>query len=210
MSSILGSILSSPNTPAATTFINENSGQPCWTTANVESVEIVDESENSTNPLSTQQVNESSVYQALLTADVQTVKILRPSKVRINMIAGDISLIMNVMASFADTTQTIQVTSKSIVATAMAVSDVAIDMTPDMLSANRLVVMLEQVQQPETSSYNPAQAGDQSTVNLGVQTLTSVGPSLSPTVGNNVASLVSTATTAVGSLYLRVSSNLGL
>ena len=210
MSSIIGSILSSNNTAAGTSFVNENSGQPCWTTANVENVEIINESENATNPLSTQQVNESSVYQALLTADVQTAKIIRPTKVRVTMIASDISLIMNVMASFADTTQTIQITSKSIVGTGMAVSDVAIDMTPDMLSANRLVVMMEQVQLPETSGYNPAQAGDQSTINLGVQTLTSVGPSLSPTIGNNVASLVSTATTAVGSLYQRVSSNLGL
>jgi hypothetical protein len=206
----MSSILSSTQSAAGTTFLNENSGQPCWTTANVQNVEIINESENSTNPLSTQQVNETSVYQSLLAADVKTTKIIRPSKLRTAILAADLSLILNVMATFADTTQTIQVTSKSLIATALAVSDVVIEISSDMLSANRLTVMLEQVQVPENSSYNPAQPGDQTTVNLGIQTLTAVGPSLSSTVGNNVASLVSTATTAVGSLYQRVSANLGL
>jgi hypothetical protein len=210
MSSIIGSILSSNQSSPTTSFVNENTGQPCWTTANVKDVEIASESANADNPLSTQQVNETSVYQSLLAVDVQTSKIIRPSKMRITILADQIALLNNIMASFEDTTQTIQVTSKSVVVTALSVTDVNIEMSPDMLSANRVVVMLEQVQAPSTSSYNPAQAGDQSTVNLGVQTLSSVGPSLSTTVGNNIASLVSTATTAVGSLYQRVSTNLGL
>jgi hypothetical protein len=206
----LSSILSSINAVALTSFVNENTGFACWTTANVKDVEIAAESENSDNPLSTQQVNETSVYQSLLSADVQTAKILRPTKIRVTMLAADMSLVDNVLASFADTTQTIQVTSKSIIAVSMSVTNVNVDMSPDMLSANRLVVVMEQVEPPESSGYNPTQAGDQSTVNLGVQTLTPVGPSLSPTVGNNIASLVSTATTAVGSLFQRVVANLGL
>lgn len=210
MSSIISSILASPNASSSTRFFNENSGQACWTTANVRHIEIVNESENSEVPLSTQQVNETSVYQSLLATDVETVKIIRPTRIRVSMIAADMSLIDNVKASFADPTQTIQVTSKSIIATSMSVVHVGIDMEPGMLSANRLTVLMEQVQLAQTSNYNPLQAADRPTVNLGVQTLQTVGPSLSATIGNNAASLVSTATTAVGSLYQRVTANLGL
>lgn len=210
MSSIIGSILSSINGQAITSFTNEATGAPCWTGAQIKDVEFVTESANSENPLSTEQVNETSVYTGLLAADIKTAKILLPVKMRVMITTDNISLIESIISVFADPTVTLSVTSKSIVSPGMALTHLSIEQMPEMLSASRLSLMLEQIQEPMTSSYNPSQAGDQSSLGLGVQTLNSVGPSLSTTVGNNVGSLVSTATTAVGSLYQRVIANLGL
>lgn len=209
MASIIGSILSAVQGKSVVSFTNETTGTPCWTDANVKDVEIVSESDNAEMPLSTEQVNESSVFTGLLSADVKTAKIIRPNRVKVVILTDNLSLVENIMSLFADTTVTIGIVSKSIVSQSMAISHVAIEQTPDMLSASRVTVVLEQTQPPQQTSFNPAQDGDASTLGLGVQNLNTVGPSLT-TVGNGIGSLVSTATTAVGSLYHRFTQNIGL
>ncbi len=207
MASIISSIISAIQGKSLVSFVNETTGTPCWTDANVKDVEIISDSDNADNPLSTEQVNESSVFTGLLAADVKTAKIIRPVRLKITMLTDNLSLVENVMSMFADVTVTILVTSKGIPAPAMAISHVAIEQTPDMLSASRLTILMEQTQPPQPTTFDPAQAADASTLGLGVQTLNTVGPSLS-TVGNGIGSLVSTATTAVGSLYQRFIQNI--
>lgn len=211
MASIISSIISAVQGKSIVSFVNETTGTACWTDANVKDVEIISDSDNADNPLSTEQVNESSVFTGLLAADVKTAKIIKPVRLKITILTDNLSLVENVMNLFADVTVTIAVTSKGIVSTAMAISHVAIEQTPDMLSASRLTVLMEQTQPPQPTTFDPAQAAqaaDASTLGLGVQNLNTVGPSLS-TVGNGIGSLVSTATTAVGSLYQRFIQGIG-
>lgn len=209
MPSVIGSIVSALHGKSLVRFVNETTGTECWTDAKVKDVEIISESDNADMPLSTEQVNESSVFSGLLSADIKTAKIIRPVRVKAVILTDNISLIESVLGLFADPTVTIGITSKSIAAASMAILHVAIDQTPDMLSASCLTVLLEQTQPPQPSTFDPAQSADASTLGLGVQKLSEVGPSLS-TAGNGIGSLVSTATTAVGSLYKRFTQNIGL
>ena len=209
MASIFGSIVSAIRGKSLTSFTNETTGTPCWTTAKVKDVQIISDSQNSDVPLSTQQLNESSVYSGLLAADIKTAKIIMPVRLKIEILTDNLSLIQNIIATFRDPTSTIKVVSKSITAASMAVTHVSVAQSPAMLSASLVSLILEQTQPPQAQSFNPAQAADASNLGLGVQTLNSVGPSLS-TAGNGIGSLVSSATTAVGSLYNRFIQNIGL
>lgn len=209
MASIIGTILSSLRGKSFASFTNETTNTPCWTDAKVKDVQIVSEAENADVPLSTEQVNESSVFVGLLSADIKTAKIVQPVRLKITILTDNLSLVESVLAVFADTTATIKVVSKSIIAASMAVSHVSIEQTPEMLSATRITIMLEQTQPSQPSTFDPTQAADASSLGLGVQNLNAVGPSLS-TTGNGIGSLVSTATTAVGSLYQRFIQNIGM
>jgi hypothetical protein len=209
MASILSSILSALQGKSVVTFVNELTGTQCWTDANVKDVEIVSDSDNAEMPLSTEQVNETSVYSGLLAADVKTSKIIKPVRLKATVLTSNLSLVENILSLFADTTVTIGVTSKSIVSSSMAISHVAIEQTPDMLSASKVTVLFEQTQPPQPSTFDPAQTADASTLGLGIQNLNPVGPSLS-SIGGGVGSLISTGTTAVGSLYQRFIQNIGL
>jgi hypothetical protein len=209
MPSIFGSILSVLQGKALASFTNETTNTPCWTDAKIKDVEITSDSANAEVPISNQQVNESSVFDGLLTEDIKSAKIIQPTKVKMTFLTDNISLINSIMSMFADTSVTIGVKSKSVIASSMAISNVAIDQTPEMISAARVTILLEQTQPEQPSSYNNFQAADAPNLGLGFQTLKTVGPSLS-SVGNGVGSLVSTATNSVGSLYQRVMQNIGL
>lgn len=209
MASIFSSILSAVQGKSTASFTNEATGTACWTGANVKEIEIISDSENAEMPLSTEQVNESSVFAGLLSADIKTAKIIRPNRVKIVFLVDNISLIENIMSLFADPTVTIGIASKSIISSSMAISHVAIEQLPDMLSASRVTVLLAQTQPAQQPTFNPAQAADASTMGLGVQNPSVVGPSLS-SIGNGIGSLVSTATNSVSSLYQRFTQNIGL
>lgn len=205
MSSILSSILSSP----ATTFTNEVTGTACWTSAKVKSVEIETDSDNSDSPLSTEQISESSVFISLVTADVETSKIMKPVRVKVTMFVGDISTLQNIITLWRDVTVTLSITSKSVIANSLAIANVDIIEAPEMLSAATVMIDLEQVQPPQSSSYNPQQPGDQSSYGLQFVQPSTVGTTLGA-ITNAASLLGSSATDAATALFNQVSNNLGL
>lgn len=203
------SILSALSSKPSTSFINENTGVPCWTAARIVDVSIISDSDNANSPLSNQQLNEASVSSELLSEDVKTAKILRPSRLRVTIITDNISLIENVLGLFADVTVTISITSKSIVANSMSIVDVEVEQSSEMLSASKVIVTLEQVIVASGSRFNPAQDSDSDNYGLGVQSPSRVGASLS-TAATSAGSLLSSAGTAVTSLYNRIKNQIGV
>jgi hypothetical protein len=203
------SILSALLAPSVTSFVDERTGVACWTDAKSATVEIMSSSENAENPLSNQQVSESSVSTSIQAADIKTSKIIKPVRVRITMYSTNVSLVENILTLFADITSTISLTSKSIIAKSLAIENVEIDQTPDMLSATKIILTLEQAQVNTAPSFNPSQSGDQNNYGVSVASPQSVGSSLT-SISSSVGSLLSTASDAVSSLYNRVSSNLGI
>lgn len=185
------SILSSLFSQAQISFTNELTGTPCWTGMKVADVETPSQSSTSDQPMATDSLAESSVSTGLQAADIRTMKIIRPSRMRIISVVDNLSLIENILSLFANTQVTLSVTSKGIIADSMSILEVNIEQVSDMLSANRVIIDLEQIVPPQTSSYAPAQSADQSSYGLSVQS--SQSSSLTP-----------------ASLFANLANNLGL
>lgn len=204
-SSILSALFSKP----VTRFINESTGLAVWTDAKTVDVEIQSDSDNSDVPLSSQQVSGTGVSTQLLASDIQTAKILRPTHLRIHMLTDNLSLIENVFSLYQDTTVTLSITSKSIIANHMAITSVEVEQSPEMLSAAKLTISMEQSKVSTVVPFDPAQAADQSNFGLSLQSPPTVGSNLS-TVGNSLGSIVNTTGSAVSSLYSKFATGIGL
>jgi hypothetical protein len=184
-------ILSSLVSKSAALFVNEITNSPCWLGLSVKDVEINASALVTRNPLSTEQLSESSVYISLLALDIQSAKIIAPSRMRVTALVSDISNIDSILANFANTFLTMQVTSKGIISDSMAIVGVEIEQTPEMLSASRVVIEFYQTQpDPPLNLYNPAQSGDESVSGLRIQappnasqSLTSLAAKIGKTFG---------------------------
>jgi hypothetical protein len=185
------SILSSLFSQAQVSFTNELTGTPCWTGINIADVEIPSQASTSDQPMATDSLAESTTSAQLQAADISTMKIIRPARMRITALVSDLSLIENIQSLFANTQVTLSVTSKGIIADSMSILEVNIEQTPEMLSANRVIIDLEQIVPPSTPSFVPAQSADQSSYGLSVQSAQS--SSLTP-----------------AGLFSNISNNLGL
>ena len=202
------SILSALSSKPATRFVNENTGVECWTGARIVDVSIISDSDNANSPLSNQQVTDAGVSSEILSEDVKTAKILRPTRLRVTIITDNISLIENVLSLFADVTVTISVTSKSIVADSMSITDVEVEQSSEITSASKVFITMEQVIVSSGEDFDPAQDSDSDNYGLGVQSPAQVGASLSA-ARSSVGSLLSSAGTAVSSLYNRIRNQIG-
>lgn len=160
-----------------------------WSRLKVKKVEIGSDSSNADEPLSVQQTTDDSTYKALLIQDIATAKILRPSRIRVTAFADDITTIESVMAVFGDTTSTLLITSRALVADSMALIKFEIEQTPDMLSASKLVMEFEQVAVPSPSNYNPYQSADSEVYGVRVQSLPSLTKSVT-SLYNKVSSFI--------------------
>ena len=73
----------------------------------------------------------------------------------------------------------------------MTLTTVEIDQTPEMLSAAKITLELERAAPPIPVTYSPAQAADQPTLGVRLQTLTSSLTSTATTLYNKVSSAAS-------------------
>ncbi|USN16322.1 hypothetical protein PLUTO_00060 [Luteibacter phage vB_LflM-Pluto] len=202
------SILASALGNSGAVFVNELTGTRCWTAIKIVSVEPLSDSSNSDVPLSVEQVTESTVAIGLLSSDIETAKIMRPSRIRIEAICEDISTIESILALFADTTATISVTSKSIIANSMAVTNAIAVQDSEMLSASRVFIELEQVDPTQAASFNPLSSSDASNYGLSVQAPITVGSALRQ-IGSQIGTTLNNAGSAVVGLYNRIQANIG-
>lgn len=184
------SILSSIFSTAKFTATDSDTGFTLWPNMKVVEVEIANRSANSDQPMSIEQYSNDTVYQQLKDADVATGKIIMPAALRVSAIAPDLSTLEAIIASFANTQLTIDITSKSVISSSMAVVSLEVEQTPKMLTASRVVIEMEQTLPPQPGGFDPEQSGDQNTYGVRIQTLPSV-------------------TTTITSLYSRVSSLFG-
>jgi hypothetical protein len=165
------SILSAFTDQAAFTAINELDGQVIWALLGVKNVQIMSDAGQSEQPISNIQNNNSGTYNDVITNDINTIKVIRPARVTVTALCSDISTIEAVMSSFADTTLTISINTKSNIITNLAISSLEIEQNGNMLSAAEIKIELEQAEPPYVPPYNPLQPADASQYGIKIQTL---------------------------------------
>jgi hypothetical protein len=153
------------------TAVNELTGIACWKDIKVKDVEVDSSALNTNNPITVEQATERSSLTSLLSADINTLKIIQPSMMRITCFCIDLSSIESIVNVFNDTQTTLTITTKGITANNMAVITVDIDQTPEMTSAAKVVIELEQTAPAPTGSlFYPSQSSDESSLGVSVQT----------------------------------------
>jgi hypothetical protein len=170
--SILSTLFSQPKFVAT----NENTGLTMWSKLGIVDVEVASSSGNTDKPLSNQQISDNGTYQSILSQDIQTVKIMQPDRLRVTALCADISTLENVISTFLDNTVTIAINTKSIITSYLALCDVDIEQTGEMISASRVVMTFEQAQPPVNSGYAPEQSADASVYGISIQSPPSVVP----------------------------------
>jgi hypothetical protein len=158
--------------------INELTGVACWKKIRIKDVEVNSSSLNTSNPIIEEQATDASSMISLLSSDINALKIIQPTTMQITALCTDLSSIEGIISIFNDTQSTLTITTKGITAKNMAVVSVEIEQSPDMMSAARVIIELEQaVPVGSVSSFSPSQSSDESSSGVSVQT----PPSLSTT-----------------------------
>lgn len=170
-----GSILSSLFSKAQFSATDSDTGYTLWSNLKIVDVEVNAASANSDEPMGITQYQNDAAFNSLKNLDLTNNKIIQPSCIRITAIAPDLSTLEAVIAAFAKTTLTIDVSSKSVVSSSMVLSRVEIEQSPKMLSASRVMMELEQAVLPtDTGTFDPLNPGDQNTSGIRIQSLPSV------------------------------------
>lgn len=206
---MVASILSSLTSKPIVSFYNELNGLQLWSDAKSVEVEITSSSDNANVPLSAIQVSDSAVSSQLLASDISTGKILTPTHLKATILTDNLSLIENVRTTFADTSITLQITSKSIIAKHMAMISVELEQSSEMLSATRISILFEQAIVGVIPAFKPAQSSDADNFGISLQSLPTVGSTLS-TIQTRVGSIIDSTGTAVTGLYNKFATSIGL
>jgi hypothetical protein len=171
-SSILASLLSQP----LFTVTDDTTGATLWSDLGIVDVEVILSSENTDKPLSNQQVDDISTYQSILSTDIQSVKIIAPTKLRVTALCDDLSTVKSIIAYFDNTTATMSCSTKSVITRYLAMSEVDIEQSSEMISASKIVMVFEQAQPSQSTGYAPEQAADQSVYGVTLQSPPTVVP----------------------------------
>lgn len=189
-SSLISSIAAVASGSRVFSAFNELTGMACWQAMYIKDVEVNSSSLNTSHPISTEQSTESSTYTSLISSDIESIKIIQPSSMRITAFCADISSVENVVSIFKDTQATMTITTKGITANGLVIVAIEIEHTPDMMSAMKLSIELEQAIPPSSiGDFNPAQSSDSNTYGVSVQTLPSAATSAT-TLYNKVLSFI--------------------
>lgn len=180
-------ILSSPQSQPVFIAINEVSGNRCWKNLKILDVEVGTSAANTNKPVATENLTETQTYESIIKLDVKSIKVIQPSTLRITAIAPDIDTLEGVLANFADNRVTMSINTKSIITQSLVVTAVDVEQMPDMISASRINISLEQAQPPQFSSYDPEQAGDASIYGSAIVVPPIVPLSLSSLFGRTMA-----------------------
>lgn len=167
---------------------NEATSTVLWKGMAVVDVDIDASATVTDYPLAVDGANDAATTEAVQALDVQAVKVIQPSKMRVNALVKDLSIIENMIALFNDPTITMSVNSKSIIAEHLVMTDLEIDQSADILSAARVSMAFEQAQIPTGEGFLPEQAADASVYGLSVQNPAQV--SLFASFGKTVNSIV--------------------
>ncbi len=153
------------------TAVNELNNLVCWKNLRIKDVEVNPSAMTTNNPISVENATERSSLVSLLSTDINTLKIIQPSNMRITAFCDTLSSIENIVDVFEDTQATLTITTKGITASNMAVISVEIDQSPDMLSAAKVIIELEQASAaPDTDLFYPANSSDESPYGISIQT----------------------------------------
>lgn len=183
------SILSAVLPSSAFRVYNERNNTQVWKSLAVSRVQIDVASANAKNPLSNVQRSQTGTYQLLMKQDVEASKIIRPTRMLITGFIPDISTVENVIASWLSRQTTFTIMSRGVIGDNMAVINVEFEQSPEMLSAQKVTIEVEQAAVATFNKFDPAQPADQSTYGIRIQTPSSVLGTVA-SVYNRVTSFV--------------------
>jgi hypothetical protein len=188
--SIVSSILDFVNGQAGLSVINDFTGSTVWTNAKCASLEIDSESANTDHPTAAIVLSEPVTFNNLSEDNIITLKIIKPSRVRMILMCPDLSTVEHILTNFNDTTFTCSITTKSVIISSMCPTEVSIDQVPDILSATKLTILLEQAVMPVSPIFLPLQGGDASTYGEHIQAPTSLLTQTVSGLSTRISSLI--------------------
>ena len=172
------------------TITNESTGIPVWTKLSPVSAEITSPAETTQFPLAgtAMQVEVSSISSV---SNLQAAKVIMPAHMALNVICNDQSTIENIINTFDNDEVTFSITSRSIIASKMSMSDVEITQSEENLNGVSIVITFEQTSFSIQGSFDPKQSADESSNGVAIKEPVSL-------------------TTTVSSLYNKIKSTVGI
>jgi hypothetical protein len=171
-------------------IINDIKGTKIWSAAKCVSAEIESESAVTDNPIMPLDTTDPDTNTKLMQQDELTLKIIRPSRVRLSLIAPDLSTLESIINDFNDVQLTVSITTKSVIIQSLCILEVGIEQTPQMLSAARVNITLEQAVLPTViGGFFPANSSDMSVYGVQFQTPAPISQTVSG-LYNNISSRI--------------------
>jgi len=133
----------------------------------------------------------------LFDIDIENGKIIQPTKIRIKCMCSDLTAVERWMLYFIDTRLTFTITSKSIIADNMIMTDLTITQSTNSISASELLFEWEQAGLKKIDKFEPTDATNESTYGVRIQKPES-------TIGDSLSFIGDELTSAAKSLYNKV------
>lgn len=181
-----GNILSSLLSESKVSFYNETFKAPAWLGMSVAKVEVSQPTSNADQPLYARSnaTNEKEASPGVLSSDLKTAKIIEPLEIKVAGYCNDLTTLDSIMYCFALTDVTVQVTSKTVIATAMALTAFEIEHSSECLSSSKVNLSFERVTSAPPPPFAPGQAADNSLIGQGMKALESVTATATNTINS--------------------------
>lgn len=150
-------------------IIDELTGTKRWPSLRTKSVRIMVMAEVTDMPFQGEGFVVAPQSIANLRENIRSGKVINPARIDAEFICDDISVLTSLENVFNDTSHTLKIYSKEIVAVHMAMTNMRIEQTPAVLSAVNLSITFEQTAQDTYDGFNPAKPGDASSYGINVQ-----------------------------------------
>lgn len=173
------------------TITNESTGLPVWTRISPVSAEITSPAETTQFPLAGTAMQVVEVSSTSSVSNLQAAKVIMPAHMALNVICNDQSTIENIINTFDNDEVTFSITSRSIIASKMSMSDVEITQSEENLNGVSIVITFEQTSFSIQGSFDPKQSADESSNGVAIKEPVSL-------------------TTTVSSLYNKIKSTVGI
>lgn len=155
---------------------NETLKQVVWKGMAVVDVDIDSSAAVTDMPLAIDGPKDAATTSAIQENDLKACKIIQPSRLQVNALISDLSIIENIITVFKDPTATMSITTKSIIADFLVMTALDIQQSHEMTSASRIAMTFEQAQPPLDSGFQPEQSADASMYGISVQQPPVVSP----------------------------------
>lgn len=178
---------------ASLVIIDERTNFKKWTQLAIKQVNILTPTDTSINPAAATGMQIVSVSDGSALTNMQALKVIQPAHMNIECVCNDQSTFDSLVAGWGDLESTYSITSRSIIASGMALTTIDFEQTSENLSGMKLILTFEQTSFSQDSTFNPKQTADQSTLgisNKDPEGLTSTVSSFYNTIKSKLGSLI--------------------
>lgn len=152
--------------PSSLKVVDEQTLVTKWPSIAVISVDILSSAVATDIPLAATSLQVVSVYEEGIISNMQAAKVLMPAAMTVNAVISDQSTMDSVIAGWRNTESTYTITSRSIIAKAMALTTVEIGQTNENLSGVTVTLTFEQTSISDESQFNPRQQADKDSLGI--------------------------------------------